>query len=202
MITSPTRYYLPTRCLEQYGQLEHLVRMGLPSEIRWQFRASGPEYSFHFYLLSEGGNHYENVIVERTERYFPDIGRMLRIGSYIYSFLDLQQRADVCVRTTDASLWIVDLNRDSIALTNAEGRSFDRIPVFRGFLNGNPDRFEKCIDAFLPLVERFRKPSRDEEGRQRAWLGFERLIRQVDPEVFLAESSFWGSVIGDRLGPF
>jgi hypothetical protein len=172
--------------------------------VRWRFHSSGPEFRFDFGLLAQGGTRYEQADIERSQRYCPDVKEMLRIGSYIYTFLDLQQRSDVCARTSDGTLWIIDLKRESI-VTGFQGTEMisERIPVFFQYLNGGCAQFEKCINVFLELMGRFRQPTRDKAAVRSAWMQFEEHVRQTDAQALEDEPPpYWGCIIGERLEPY
>lgn len=203
MTPTTTRHHLSKDAAEQYPQLSHLESQGLPSSVRWRFHSSGPEFCFDFGLLAQGGTRYDEADIGRSQRYCPDIKEMLRIGSYIYTFLDLQQQSDVCARTSDGSLWIIDLKRESI-VTRVHNNDLisERIPIFVQYLNSECDRFEKCISVFLELVERFRRPTKDEAAVRNAWTQFEEYVRQTDPQALEDDTSYWQCVIGERLAPY
>ena len=198
-----SRCHLPVDALGRYPQLSYLVNEGLPPTIRWQLRPTAPEYCFDFELLAHGGTHYDEVLVERSRRYLPDLGNMLRIGRYLYSFLDLRQQSDVCRHVTDGALWIIDLSRESIVthIHNNEPVG-ERIPIFFQYVNSGGEQFEKCLTTYLGYVERFRKPTRDATAVRNAWLQFEEYIRQTDPQALTDDSSYWQCIIGERLGPY
>jgi hypothetical protein len=203
MTTMPPRDYLPRDAAERFPQLSHFESQGLPSSIRWRFHSSGPEFRFDFGMLGQGGIQYEQADIQRSQWYYPDISDMLRIGSYIYAFLDLQQQSDVCARTKDGSLWIIDLKRESIVtLFHGNEMMSERIPVFVQYVNSQPDQFEKCISVFLELVERFRQPTKDKAAVRNAWTQFEDYIRQTDPQALKDDTSYWLGTIGERLGPY
>jgi hypothetical protein len=128
---------------------------------------------------------------------------MFRIGNYIYSFLDLQQQSDVCARTSDGTLWNIDLEKESI-VTRFQGIEMiaERIPVSVQYLNSGCDQFEQCITVFLELVERFRQPTRDQAAVRSAWMQFEEHVRQTDPQALEDDSSYWQCILGERLGPY
>lgn len=199
----PNRLYLPKHIAESYPPLSWLERQGLPSSARWRFHSSGPEYQFDFTLLPLGGTRFEQTDIERFQLYSHDMREMLRIGNYTYTFLDLQQQSDLCVRTNDGSLWIINPKWESI-VTRIDGNDIvsERIPFFVQFVNSQPDRFENCLNVFLQLVERFRQPPKNKDTVRSAWTQFEEYIRETDPQAVDIETSFWLCVIGERLGPY
>jgi hypothetical protein len=58
------------------------------------------------------------------------------------------------------------------------------------------------VNTYLQYLARFRTPIKDEEAVQQFRLSFEQYVRETDAPAIADDSSYWLSIIGDRMGAF
>lgn len=183
--------------------LEHLCRLGLPTNIRWKGIPNAPHarFCFDFSILSEPEPLEFSECLKELFVCVPALNptALVQIGHFVGD----RSREEVCLDLENGSLWLINLEgvEDSLdaAFSMGHGLSERRKKTLAAneivsFLNLSSDRFVDCVGAlvsFLGLV--------DGPIDQGDLDSLETFIRRVDSEGYRA-NSFWREIVASMQG--